>query len=78
MAGTLLCLLFSVIGPILNPPLPMPANEGPWPLTVWSRRVWIGAGVAICLVRHVSKLAAFLPKSGGWMTELKVVIFWLC
>ena len=42
-----------------------------------SGRIRIGTCIALCSVRHVSGWLQSLPKSGGWLTTVKVVLGFL-
>ncbi|HNA15324.1 MAG TPA: cytochrome c biogenesis protein CcdA [Ferruginibacter sp.] len=74
MAGTLAIVSFSCTGPILGTLLANVANEGPWPLTVGAAGFGLALGLPFALFAMFPNWLHSLPKSGGWMTELKVVL----
>lgn len=77
MALTLAIVSFSCTGPILGSLLAGTAAEGAWPLTVGL------AGFGLALALPFALFAMFpgwlhsLPKSGGWLTSVKVVLGFL-
>jgi len=77
MAFTLAIVSFSCTGPILGSLLAGVAAEGPWPLTVGL------AGFGLALALPFTVFAIFpnwlqrLPKSGGWLNSVKVVLGFL-
>lgn len=74
MAGTLAIVSFSCTGPILGTLLANVANEGPWPLTVGAAGFGLALGLPFALFAMFPNWLHSLPKSGGWMTEVKVVL----
>lgn len=77
MAFTLAIVSFSCTGPILGSLLAGVASEGPWPLTAGL------AGFGLALALPFTVFAIFpnwlqtLPKSGGWLNSVKVVLGFL-
>ncbi len=74
MAGTLAIVSFSCTGPILGTLLANVANEGPWPLTAGAAGFGLALGLPFALFAMFPNWLQSLPKSGGWMTEVKVVL----
>ena len=74
MAATLAIVSFSCTGPILGTLLANVANEGPWPLTVGAAGFGLALGLPFALFAMFPNWLHSLPKSGGWMTEVKVVL----
>lgn len=74
MAGTLAIVSFSCTGPILGTLLANVANEGPWPLTVGAAGFGLALGLPFALFAMFPNWLHSLPKSGGWMTDVKVVL----
>lgn len=74
MAGTLAIVSFSCTGPILGTLLANVANEGPWPLTAGAAGFGIALGLPFALFAMFPHWLQSLPKSGGWMTDVKVVL----
>jgi cytochrome c biogenesis protein CcdA/thioredoxin-related protein len=74
MAGTLAIVSFSCTGPILGTLLANVANEGPWPLTAGAAGFGIALGLPFALFAMFPNWLQSLPKSGGWMTNVKVVL----
>ena len=77
MAFTLAIVSFSCTGPILGSLLAGTAAQGSWPLTAGL------AGFGFALALPFTVFAIFpnwlqsLPKSGGWLNSVKVVLgFW--
>ena len=74
MAGTLAIVSFSCTGPILGTLLVGVADQGAWPLTAGAAGFGIALGFHLpCLLCFLTGLQS-LPKSGGWMTDVKVVL----
>jgi thiol:disulfide interchange protein DsbD len=77
MALTLAIVSFSCTGPILGSLLVGTAAEGAWPLTAGL------AGFGLALAMPFALFAMFpgwlhsLPKSGGWLTSVKVILGFL-
>jgi cytochrome c biogenesis protein CcdA len=74
MAITLAIVSFSCTGPILGTLLANVANEGPWPLTAGAAGFGIALGLPFALFAMFPNWLQSLPKSGGWMTDVKVVL----
>lgn len=74
MAGTLAIVSFSCTGPILGTLLANVANEGPWPLTAGAAGFGLALGLPFALFALFPNWLHSLPKSGGWMTDVKVVL----
>jgi thiol:disulfide interchange protein len=74
MAGTLAIVSFSCTGPILGTLLANVAVEGAWPLTAGAAGFGLALGLPFALFAMFPHWLHSLPKSGGWMTEVKVVL----
>ena len=74
MAGTLAIVSFSCTGPILGTLLANVANQGAWPLTAGSAGFGLALGLPFALFALFPNWLQSLPKSGGWMTNVKVVL----
>jgi thiol:disulfide interchange protein len=74
MALTLVIVSFSCTGPILGSLLAGAASGGKWPLTVGLAGFGVALGLPFALFAMFPQWLAKLPKSGGWMTSLKVVL----
>ena len=74
MAGTLAIVSFSCTGPILGTLLANVANEGPWPLTAGAAGFGLALGLPFALFALFPNWLQSLPKSGGWLTDVKVVL----
>ena len=74
MAGTLAIVSFSCTGPILGTLLANVANEGPWPLTAGAAGFGLALGLPFALFAMFPHWLHSLPKSGGWMIDVKVVL----
>jgi len=74
MAGTLAIVSFSCTGPILGTLLANVANDGPWPLTIGAAGFGLALGLPFALFAMFPHWLESLPKSGGWMTEVKVIL----
>src|SRR6187399_3660646 len=74
MAGTLAIFSFSCTGPILGTLLVGVADQGAWPLTDGAAGVGIELGFPFALFAMFPNWLKSLPKSGGWMTNVKVVL----
>ncbi len=77
MAGTLAIVSFSCTGPILGSLLVGVANEGAWPLTVGAAGFGLALGLPFALFAMFPQWLQSLPKSGGWMTDVKVILGFL-
>jgi cytochrome c biogenesis protein CcdA/thioredoxin-related protein len=74
MAGTLAIVSFSCTGPILGTLLANVAVEGAWPLTAGAAGFGLALGLPFALFAMFPNWLRSLPKSGGWMEEVKVVL----
>jgi thiol:disulfide interchange protein DsbD len=74
MAGTLAIVSFSCTGPILGTLLTNVAVEGAWPLTAGAAGFGLALGLPFALFAMFPNWLQSLPKSGGWMTNVKVVL----
>lgn len=74
MAGTLAIVSFSCTGPIFGTLLVGAAEQGAWPLTVGAAGFGLALGLPFALFAMFPRWLHLLPKSGGWMTDLKVVL----
>ncbi len=74
MALTLAIVSFSCTGPILGTLLAGVANRGAWPLTVGAGGFGLALGLPFALFALFPNWLQRIPKSGGWMTDIKVVL----
>lgn len=74
MSATLVVVSFSCTGPILGTLLVGVAELGAWPLTVGAAGFGLALGLPFALFALFPKWLNNLPKSGGWMTNFKVVL----
>lgn len=74
MAGTLAIVSFSCTGPIFGTLLVGVAEQGAWPLTAGAAGFGVALGLPFALFAMFPRWLHLLPKSGGWMTNLKVVL----
>jgi thiol:disulfide interchange protein len=74
MAATLAIVSFSCTGPILGTLLVGVANQGAWPLTAGAAGFGLALGLPFALFAMFPNWLQSLPKSGGWMTDVKVVL----
>lgn len=77
MAATLTIVSFSCTGPLLGTLLVDVADQGAWPLTVGAAGFGIALGLPFALFALFPNWLQSLPKSGGWMTDVKVVLGFL-
>ena len=77
MAATLAIVSFSCTGPILGTLLVGVADQGAMPLTVGAAGFGIALGLPFALFAMFPNWLQSLPKSGGWMTDVKVVLGFL-
>lgn len=77
MAATLAIVSFSCTGPILGTLLVGVADQGAWPLTVGAAGFGIALGLPFALFAMFPHWLQSLPKSGGWMTDVKIVLGFL-
>ncbi len=74
MALTLAIVSFSCTGPILGTLLAGVVNRGAWPLTVGASGFGLALGLPFALFALFPRWLQSIPKSGGWMTDIKVVL----
>ena len=74
MALTLAIVSFSCTGPILGTLLAGVVNRGAWPLTVGAAGFGLALGLPFALFALFPRWLQSIPKSGGWMTDIKVVL----
>jgi thiol:disulfide interchange protein DsbD len=74
MALTLAIVSFSCTGPILGTLLAGVADGGAWPLTAGAAGFGIALGLPFAIFALFPKWLQAIPKSGGWMTDIKVVL----
>ena len=74
MAGTLAIVSFSCTGPIFGTLLVGVADQGAWPLTAGAAGFGVALGLPFALFAMFPRWLHLLPKSGGWMTSVKVVL----
>ncbi len=74
MAATLAIVSFSCTGPILGTLLASAADGGAWPLTFAAAGFGIALGLPFALFALFPNWLQSLPKSGGWMTDVKIVL----
>ncbi|MBL7741515.1 MAG: thioredoxin family protein [Chitinophagaceae bacterium] len=77
MAATLAIVSFSCTGPILGTLLVGVAEQGAWPLTAGAAGFGLALGLPFALFAMFPHWLQSLPKSGGWMTDVKVVLGFL-
>lgn len=77
MAITLAVVSFSCTGPILGSLLAGTAAEGAWPLTVGLAGFGLALALPFALFAMFPGWLQSLPKSGGWLTSVKVVLGFL-
>ena len=77
MAATLAIVSFSCTGPILGTLLVGVAEQGAWPLTVGAAGFGLALGLPFALFAMFPQWLHSLPKSGGWMTDVKVILGFL-
>jgi thiol:disulfide interchange protein DsbD len=77
MAATLAIVSFSCTGPILGTLLVGVAEQGAWPLTVGAAGFGLALGLPFAIFAMFPQWLHSLPRSGGWMTDVKVVLGFL-
>jgi thiol:disulfide interchange protein len=77
MAATLAIVSFSCTGPILGTLLVGVAEQGAWPLTAGAAGFGLALGLPFALFAMFPQWLHSLPKSGGWMTDVKVILGFL-
>lgn len=74
MALTLVIVSFSCTGPVFGTFLASVLEQGPWPLTVAAAGFGVALGLPFALFAMFPNWLKKMPKSGGWMTNIKVVL----
>lgn len=74
MALTLAIVSFSCTGPILGTLLAGVAEQGAWPLTIGAAGFGLALGLPFAIFALFPKWLHTIPKSGGWLTDVKVVL----
>ncbi len=74
MAATLAIVSFSCTGPILGTLLVGVSDQGAWPLTAGAAGFGLALSLPFALFAMFPNWLQSLPKSGGWMTTVKVVL----
>ncbi|MCX6316542.1 MAG: thioredoxin family protein [Bacteroidetes bacterium] len=74
MAATLTIVSFSCTGPILGTLLVGVSDGGAWPLTAGAAGFGLALSLPFALFAMFPNWLQSLPKSGGWMTSVKVVL----
>jgi thiol:disulfide interchange protein DsbD len=74
MALTLAIVSFSCTGPILGTLLAGVAEQGAWPLTAGAAGFGLALGLPFAVFALFPKWLNSIPRSGGWMTDLKAVL----
>lgn len=76
MALTLVIVSFSCTGPILGSLLAGSLNSdgGPWQLTAGLGGFGLALGIPFTIFALFPRLLKSIPKSGGWLSEVKVVL----
>lgn len=77
MALTLALVSFSCTGPILGTVLGNSLKDGPWPITAAMSGFGIALGLPFALFAAFPRWLNSLPKSGGWLNSVKVVLGFL-
>jgi len=74
MALTLALVSFSCTGPILGTVLGSALKNGPWPISAAMSGFGIALGLPFALFAAFPSFLNKLPKSGGWLNSVKVVL----
>ncbi|MBS1621359.1 MAG: thioredoxin family protein [Bacteroidetes bacterium] len=74
MALTLAIVSFSCTGPILGTLLAGVAKQGAWPLTIGAAGFGLALGLPFAIFALFPNWLHSMPKSGGWLTDIKVVL----
>jgi cytochrome c biogenesis protein CcdA/thioredoxin-related protein len=74
MALTLAIVSFSCTGPILGTLLAGVAKQGAWPLTMGAAGFGLALGLPFALFAMFPRWLHSIPKSGGWLTDVKVIL----
>lgn len=74
MALTLAIVSFSCTGAVFGTFLASVVEQGPWPLTTMAAGFGLALGLPFAIFAMFPRWLHSLPKSGGWMTEVKVIL----
>ncbi|WP_306640862.1 protein-disulfide reductase DsbD family protein [Sanyastnella coralliicola] len=74
MALTLALVSFSCTGPILGTVLGNALKNGPWPITAAMAGFGVALGLPFTLFAAFPSVLNSMPKSGGWLNSVKVVL----
>lgn len=74
MALTLALVSFSCTGPILGTVLGNALKNGPWPISAAMSGFGIALGLPFALFAAFPSVMNKLPRSGGWLNSVKVVL----
>lgn len=74
MALTLALVSFSCTGPILGTVLGNALKNGPWPISAAMSGFGVALGLPFAFFAAFPSLLNKLPKSGGWLNSVKVVL----
>jgi len=74
MALTLALVSFSCTGPILGTVLGNSLKDGPWPVTAAMSGFGIALGLPFAVFAAFPQWLNSMPKSGGWLNVVKVVL----
>jgi thiol:disulfide interchange protein len=74
MALTLALVSFSCTGPILGTVLGSSLKDGPWPVTAAMSGFGIALGLPFSVFAAFPQWLNSMPKSGGWLNVVKVVL----
>ncbi len=74
MALTLALVSFSCTGPILGSLLVEAVSDGAWPLTAGMAGFGVALGLPFALFAAFPGVLSRMPKSGGWLNSVKVVL----
>ena len=77
MALTLALVSFSCTGPILGTVLGNSLKDGPWPISYAMSGFGIALGLPFALFAAFPSWLNNLPRSGGWLNSVKVVLGFL-
>ena len=77
MALTLALVSFSCTGPILGTVLGNSLKNGPWPITAAMSGFGIALGLPFAVFAAFPSMMNSLPRSGGWLNSVKVVLGFL-
>jgi len=74
MALTLALVSFSCTGPILGSVLGSALKNGPWPITAAMSGFGVALGLPFAIFAAFPSMLNKMPKSGGWLNSVKVVL----